>query len=685
MVIYLRKFAASGWVRKDNLKMRMVKVLRLTIRKKLVISVIALLIVAIATIAASSIYFLSTSMEASHERSATQGVNSLHWLIEKYEKESARHALVLAGYPGVSQAVQARDGAAFLRIVQPLLKDMNMDMVTVADAQGTVIVRNYDAKSGDSILGQPDVKAALQGNAVSGMEPGTAVKFAIRTTLPVKNEAGQVIGVLQTGYNANREEIVDAVKELFGTEATIFAGDERLSTTIVTNGKRAVGTKLDPAIADKVLKDGQKYTGRANILGTDHLTAYIPLLGTDKKPVGILFAGENIASFYADRNKLGLIIVTITLCLLGIGALCAFALARSIARPINQLAFGVTEVASGNLTHSVTVTSKDELGVLSGTFNSMVSQLRTLVTQVNSQSQSLAASSQQLNASAEQAASASNQVAESIADVAKGADQQLMSVENSSAIIGQMSATIQQIAANAGFVTETSEKTAVAANEGNEAINAAINQMTSIEQKVQVSAAVVEQLGERSKEIGLIVDTISGIAGQTNLLALNAAIEAARAGEQGRGFAVVAEEVRKLAEQSQEAAKQIADLIAGIQTDTTKAVTAMNEGTKEVALGTDVVNAAGKAFSRIAELIGRAADQISEISESINNIAGDSQKVVLSVKEIAEISKGTAGQSQTVSAATEEQSASTEEIASSSAALTQLAEELQEAVRKFKV
>ena len=140
-----------------------------------------------------------------------------------------------------------------------------------------------------------------------------------------------------------------------------------------------------------------------------------------------------------------------------------------------------------------------------------------------------------------------------------------------------MSAGIQQVAVNANAVSGMADKTTNAASQGDKAVDAAINQMKNIERSVSSSAQVVAKLGERSKEIGQIVDAISGIAGQTNLLALNAAIEAARAGEQGRGFAVVAEEVRKLAEQSQEAAKQIANLISEIQTETDSAVVAMDD------------------------------------------------------------------------------------------------------------
>lgn len=297
----------------------------------------------------------------------------------------------------------------------------------------------------------------------------------------------------------------------------------------------------------------------------------------------------------------------------------------------------------------------------------------------------VAASAEELTASADQSSQAATQVTHSITDVSKGMEEQLSAANDTSAVVQQMSASIQQIAANVTEVATQSAQASGKANEGNNAVEKAVSQMTHIEQTVTSSAGVVAKLGERSKEIGQIVDTISGIAGQTNLLALNAAIEAPRAGEQGRGFAVVAEEVRKLAEQSQDAPKQIAVLISEIQGDTAKAVIAMNEGTREVKLGAEVVNASGQAFLEITTLVAQVSNQIGEISSAIEQMAVGSQQIVNSVKRIDDLSKRASAETQTVSAATEEQSASMEEIASSSQVLAKLAVELREAVNKFEV
>lgn len=360
--------------------------------------------------------------------------------------------------------------------------------------------------------------------------------------------------------------------------------------------------------------------------------------------------------------------------------------AKSLTQPLNELVTYSKEIAQGNLlVNTIEIKSNDEIGQLAGAFNVMTQNLRILVRTISQTTDQVAASSEELTASAEQSSLAANQVAVSITDVAQGSEKQLNVVAETSKIVQQMVAGIEQVAENTNDVAAASHKTANAAKDGSKAIESAIKQMKNIERTVENSAYVVAKLGDRSKEIGQIVDTISGIAGQTNLLALNAAIEAARAGEQGRGFAVVAEEVRKLAEQSQEAAKQIAGLIGEIQLDTDKAVAAMDTGTREVKVGTDVVNNANLQFNQIAALVQKVSEQGQGISMAMQQMTSRSQQMVFYIRQLDDIAKNTAGQTQTVSAATEEQSASMEEIAGASQALASMAAELQNAVGKFKL
>lgn len=392
------------------------------------------------------------------------------------------------------------------------------------------------------------------------------------------------------------------------------------------------------------------------------------------------------AEITREVGKLTAIMLATALACIVLGALVVMFVSGRFARPIVRLRDEALLLAEGDLrARNTVVRSQDEIGQLALAFAQMSDRLRAVVVNVQSQAEAVAASSEQLTATADQSARAANQVAASITDVASASAEQLAAADETSAVVQQMSAGIQQIAANTNQVAVQSAQAADKAKAGDKAVERAVIQMGHIEETVDASARVVTILGERSKEIGQIVDTIAGIAGQTNLLALNAAIEAARAGEQGRGFAVVAEEVRKLAEQSQEAAKKIAELIGEIQGDTAKAVEAMNEGTREVKTGTEVVNAAGAAFREIAALVTRVSGQVKEISAAIQQMAAGSQQIVDSVKKIDKLSKTSAGEAQSVSAATEEQLASMEEIAHASEALSKLAQDLQVAVANFRV
>lgn len=380
------------------------------------------------------------------------------------------------------------------------------------------------------------------------------------------------------------------------------------------------------------------------------------------------------------------VIVTISLLFILCALFVGVAVAKLIAGPLKKAAANLAQISQGNLqVQEIDFDAQDEVGQLVKDVNLMAKKLTGLVQQVTQAAEQVAAASEQLAVNAEDSAQAASQVATAIAEISEGAELQSQEINVTASVIEHNSNGIQDVAASVATVVETTRKTSTSASEGLGAVRQAIEQMKNIESTVQMSADVVTALGNRSQEIGKIVDTISGIAAQTNLLALNAAIEAARAGEHGKGFAVVAEEVRTLAEQSQEAAKQIAGLVSEIQQDTGKAVVTINEGTTEVRRGGEVVTIAGKSFENIAGLVRGISCEIEKVSDVMRESAADSEQIVTEVRKITGISQKTMGHTQSVSAAMEEQSAATEEIAAGSKNLENMAQTLQSTIRKFKI
>ena len=397
-------------------------------------------------------------------------------------------------------------------------------------------------------------------------------------------------------------------------------------------------------------------------------------------------AKELMAQTNMDFSTSIKIIIGVTIFASILALVIGFIIGKMISVPLHKVVLQVDEIANGNLTvEDVSINTKDELGILAKSINAMSANLKSLIGKVAKTSEQVASSAEELNASAEQSSQASVQIATAISNVATGIEQQAGSVDETSAAIQEMSASIEQVAAATSTVAEHTNLTSSATEEGQLAVNKAVEQMGAVADSSTLVNEAINKLSASSEQINDITNVISGIAGQTNLLALNAAIEAARAGEHGRGFAVVAEEVRKLAEQSAGAATKIATLIHDNQVNINEAVRAMQNGSNNVQIGMEVVNKAGEVFKNIAQSVNQVSSQVQEISATTQQMASSSQQVVFSVRVIEDISRNNNDQTQTVSAATEEQTASVEQIASASHGLASLAKELQTAISKFRL
>ncbi len=371
----------------------------------------------------------------------------------------------------------------------------------------------------------------------------------------------------------------------------------------------------------------------------EFLTSYKPV---GKTGWGIIVVQDPAEAFAPIQTTMTRAIkVSVILVILSLFA--ALLLARSISRPISRLASAAVKVAEGDLTTNISIHSNDEIGKLAGAFSQMVSQMRQIVVEIMNKANTVTSSSQVLNSSATETSASATETSATMTEI--------------SSVVDHVNANIQEVSTLTQTATEQ-------ASEGSKGISRIIEQMQAITSKAVVVSDSIDGLNKKSHEINKIVELITSIADQTNLLALNAAIEAARAGEQGRGFAVVAEEVRKLAEQSASAAKEIYTLIHAIQHESQKAVVNMEESGKEVAAGTRVVG---------------------EVGENFKEIIGSVQELSLEVKEVASAVEQMSGGVQNVAAATEEQTAIMEEVSASAESLSHLSEELNALIGRFKV
>ncbi|MFP7494575.1 methyl-accepting chemotaxis protein [Terribacillus saccharophilus] len=431
----------------------------------------------------------------------------------------------------------------------------------------------------------------------------------------------------------------------------------------------------DPEAATS-LHLGEERTLRKEVLDPS-VNAFVDQLNNDVSDL------QTEIDTYGSISKWSIIFVTVISIILGI--VLSILLLRSILVPLRSLNRQLEDIAQGDadLTQQVIVRNKDEFGQLAGSFNAFVESLAGIVKQISNSSQQVAAASEELSASSEQSRATSDQISESMQDIAKTSTNQSTMTEKSSASITEILESLSNVASNTNNIAENSSHMKNKAEMGASSVNMMSGQMTLIDQSVREAGDGLETLVKSTTEISNISSLITDISAQTNLLALNAAIEAARAGEQGKGFAVVADEVRKLADEANQSASTIKQLVSTIETDSKETVNNIINVQQNVDSGMNYAHESQKQFNEILNLVGHVTAQIQEVAAATQELTAGVEVIQHTLSTLETGTKETSSSSKAVATATQEQLSSMEDISNAAVSLSDLAEELQEVVNRF--
>ena len=378
-----------------------------------------------------------------------------------------------------------------------------------------------------------------------------------------------------------------------------------------------------------------------------------------------------------------LIVMSVVSCLLIIYLFIGFYL--SIKQTISNINRVAMQVANGDLRQRILLTSKDETQEIAAAFNKMTDAFYQLTKEGKDMASTLNESAIDLQNVTEHTTDAAQKIAESMALIMEQTQLQLKSTNDVSQVMNQIAVGVQEIAENSSEVAAASGDMETAVDNGYESLQLLAKKMDSVQEKVDESSLVINRLGDRSKSIGEILETIEAIASQTNLLALNAAIEAARAGEHGRGFSVVADEVRKLAELSQLSTEKVSTLVKGIKDDVTLSVSKMQIVKTETLQGVEQIIETEKVFKKINESTSYVTEQIQGISASTQEISASAEEITSTLLEVGAMAERNSEELKLISDSTQEQLGSMEEATASAISLSNSADELGRMTKEYLV
>ena len=645
--------------------------MRVSFSLKIAILLVASIVVVSIGIFFTTNYFISDgfNQQAVLELEARQ--KSVQSKLQGLKEATLAETFLIASDLAIAQAIEKGDTAFLKKHAKVILEKTGIDFLTITDAKGVVVARGHSDQSGDSALSQLAIRKGLQGQDSVGIEEGTVVKLSVRGGAPVKLD-GKVVGAVSVGENLGTHQFVDQIKRDMGVECTIFNGDTRMSTSILREGKRAVGTKMDnPKVLDSVLQRGGVFNARNSILGVLYDTVYWPLTTADGKAGGMLFIGKDRTSIESAQKSIVWSVLgsatLVGLLMLGIGLFAA----RRLTKPITTTIEFAKSVAEGKLDEKLNIERNDEIGDLANALRSMVAAIKSKIGEAEEKSREAgvqAELAQEAKRAAEEAhgraeaarcegmLSASIQlegVVQGISVVSTQLSRQIdlttqdMGVQErrtaeAATAMEQMNATVLEVARSASNAAQQASMAKGKAEDGKGVVSRAVSAIGEVDRMAGDLEQDMTTLGEQARSISGILGVISDIADQTNLLALNAAIEAARAGDAGRGFAVVADEVRKLAEKTMTATKEVGDSIRAIQDGTTRNVQRVKAAAEAAKNASELAGQSGHALVEIVALVDETTAQVQSIAAASEEQSASSEEINRIVEEVSRISSSTA-------------------------------------------
>lgn len=525
-------------------------------------------------------------------------------------------------------------------------------------------------------------------NPVPSASPSLNGAPIVLSSSPVYSDNGDVVGVASGGHQIESlQTIISNISlgdsgyvTVFTNDGTIVAGQNKEDTL---NKKIAdyENGDLDQVVKESI--NGKKGVIETNFNGENSLIFYSK---ANEMDWGIMISVPTSEAF-ADAHLLLNYFVIITVIFIVLSAIVSYVINRRSLKPIEEVNAKIEELANneGDLTQRLTINRKDEVGKLASNFNSLLDSLQDLIGGILHKGEVVSENTSALSDHAEEMVQLSGVVTKNVQNAAEISVEQATGNKRNLESINGIIQIVSEIKDHSSLVSEKTKNAYKEVEKANGEIKTLITQMSTTQDSVQNSSEIVRRLGNRSSEIGNIVEMITTITEQTNLLALNASIEAARAGEHGKGFAVVANEVKKLAEQSARSAQQISELVNEIQTETSKAVVEIESGSKQFGTGMERLKDVNGSLQMVYHSSEETSNEVDKTFIEIENLLSKVKDVERVINENLEKSTESSKYIHEVAASSEEQLLSIQDITASIEKAAIFAEELRDLLNRFKI